>query len=114
MNTRLKEVPNWPELARQADWSIAKLSKLCGVSQRVLERHFLENVGKTPRSWLAEHRQHCALQLLSGGSSVKEAAAYLGYKQATNFSRAFSKHWGSYPTVLVSQAKAAQAQNVAK
>jgi AraC-like DNA-binding protein len=65
---------------------------------RTLERHFLQELGKTPKSWLSEQRQHQALGLLRNGSSVKETAAILGFKHATHFSRDFKMCWGHVPT----------------
>jgi AraC-like DNA-binding protein len=98
MNTRLSYIKNWPELARQANWSAAALAKRCGVSVRTLERYFLKQMEKSPMAWLSEQRQHQAVELLRNGSSVKETALYLGYKQSTNFTRKFKKHWGRCPT----------------
>jgi AraC-like DNA-binding protein len=98
MNTRLHYIQNWPELAREVNWSAAALAKKCGVSVRMLERYFLKEMGKNPKAWLAEQRQHQAVKLLRDGSSVKETAAYLGYTQANNFSREFKKYWAQSPT----------------
>lgn len=105
MNTRLNYVHNWLELAQEANWSAAGLAKMCDVSVRTLERYFLKNMSQTPKAWLAEQRQHRAVELLRKGSSVKETAASLGYKQATNFTRKFKNHWGSCPAVPVLQGK---------
>jgi transcriptional regulator GlxA family with amidase domain len=100
MNTklRLKHIQNWPELAREAKWSVSALAKKCGVSVRTLERFYLKEIGKCPKAWLSEQRQRRAIELLRGGSSVKETAAYLGYKHATHFSREFKEHRGHSPT----------------
>jgi len=100
MNTsRLKDIQNWPELARQAKWSAAALAKKCGVSVRTLHRHFLKNMGKNTKTWLAEQRQHNALELLCDGSSIKETAACLGYKQQTNFTRQYKCKTGACPSL---------------
>src|SRR6185437_6711921 len=85
-------------LASQAIWSVANLAKLCGVSERTLETHFRQNMGRTPKSWLSEHRQKLAAALLREGCLVKEVATQLGYKHPTHFSREFRKYWGSPPT----------------
>jgi AraC-like DNA-binding protein len=99
MNSRLNHVQNWPELARQAKWSVTALAKQCNVSCDTLRRYFLKQMGKLPGEWLAEQRHHRALELLRGGSSVKETAACLGYKQQTNFTRKFKEDWGACPTL---------------
>lgn len=99
MNTKLKHIENWPELARQSNWSVAALAKSCGVSKDTLRRHVLKSTGKTPRAWLAEQRQYRAIELLRYGSSIKETAACLGYKQQTNFTRKFKAFWGACPSM---------------
>jgi AraC-like DNA-binding protein len=98
MNTRLKNIQNWPELARQANWSASALAKLCRVSQETLRQHFHQHLGKPPGAWLAEQRQRQAIEFLRDGSSIKETAASLGYKQQTNFTRKFKEYWGVCPS----------------
>lgn len=99
MNARLARIQNWSELARQADWTVTALAKHCGVSVGTLRRHFLQQFGKIPKDWLAEQRQHEAIALLRDGSSIKETAACLGYKQQTNFTRKFKEYWGVCPSL---------------
>ena len=94
MSKRLEHIDNWPDLAQKAKGSVSALEKLCGVSVRTLERHFLETYGLRPKAWLAEQRQLQAVKLLKEGSSVKEIAANLGYKHSTHFSRDFKGRWG--------------------
>jgi transcriptional regulator GlxA family with amidase domain len=98
MNTKLNHVQNWSELAQQADWRAATLAKNCDVSLRTLQRYFLKEIGKSPKAWLAEQRQQQAAKLLQGGSSVKEAAASLDYKNPNHLTNEFKKHWGYCPT----------------
>ena len=102
MSAHINNIQNWPELARQAQWSPGKLATLCAVSHETLRQHFLQHMSKLPGAWLNEQRQHEAIALLRDGSSVKETAACLGYKQQTNFTRQFKKYWGQCPTVVVS------------
>jgi AraC family chitin signaling transcriptional activator len=114
MNTRLHHIQNWPKLAQQANWSVAALAKKCGVSVRTLHRHFLKQMGKNTKVWLAEQRQRHAYELLRDGSSIKETAYYLGYKQPTNFTRKYKHHWGFCPSLQPSTVNAAQTANVSK
>jgi len=102
MNTKLNHIQNWPERARDTNWSASALARKCGVSVRTLERYFLKRMGKNPKAWLAEQRQHQAIELLRDGSSVKETAATLGYKHSNHFSREFKKCWGHNPASLIS------------
>jgi AraC-like DNA-binding protein len=106
MNSLLNHIQNWPELAQQANWSASALAKLCGVSVRTLERHFLRLKGKRPKAWLAEQRQQQAVELFQDGSTVKEAASCLHYKHPSHLTNDFKKHWGNCPTkTLPKQAK---------
>lgn len=102
MNTRLNHIQNWNDLAQNTKWSVSMMAKVCKVSVRTLQLHFKKQMDTTPKKWLAEHRQKCALNLLRDGSTIKEIAGQLGYKHTTHFSREFKKHWGRCPTQIVS------------
>jgi transcriptional regulator GlxA family with amidase domain len=97
MNTRLDHIGNWPELAREANWSSSVLAEKCGVSLRTLERFFLNYSGTNPRAWLDEQRQRRAIELLKHGLSVKEVANQLAYKDQRHFSHAFKRRNGHAP-----------------
>jgi AraC-like DNA-binding protein len=99
MNHKLEQFQDWPGLARKANWSATALARLCGVSRETLRLHFLKHIGKPPGAWLAGQRQHQALELLRDGSSIKETASCLGYKQQTNFTRKFKEFWGACPSL---------------
>lgn len=105
MNLKLKCVENWPDLAQRANWSAAALAKQCGVSVRTLERQFLERFDECPRVWLAKHRQLRAIELLRDGSTVKEVAGQLDYKNQHHFSREFKRHVGHPPSQLLPPAQ---------
>lgn len=98
MNTKLNHVKNWPELAREANWRADKLANLCGVSVRTLERHFRQELGKSPKTWLSGQRQKQVIELLLDGSTVKETANCLDYKHPSHLTNEFKKHWGCCPT----------------
>jgi transcriptional regulator GlxA family with amidase domain len=98
MNTKLDHIKNWVELAREAKWSGKTLAIKCGVSTRTLYRYFFKYTGKSTRAWLAEQRQHHALELLGEGASIKETAARLGYNQPNNFTRHYKSQTGVCPS----------------
>lgn len=100
MSARLSPIANWLDLARKANWSVNEMAKLCNVSARTLQLHFLKAIGETPKNWMVRQRQIQAIGLLNSGASVKEAAAKLGYKHAHHFSREFKKISGHSPTRL--------------
>ena len=101
MNNKLRHVQNWPEIARAAQWSANALAKLTGVSKDTLRRRLLLQFGKSPKVWLAIERQRQAVALLRGGSTIKETAVFLGYKQQTNFTRQFKAYWGVCPSYFI-------------
>jgi AraC-like DNA-binding protein len=111
MNTRLIRIKNWSERAKETNWSVSKLASQCGVSRRSLDRYFNANLGKSPKKWLAENRQYCAISLLNAGYSIKEVAYRLGYKYPGNFSRTFRNHWGHSPTVQQSNVQLEMSQH---
>ena len=102
MNYKLNSEQDWQELARQANWSVIKLSTLCGVSTRTLERHFQETYQKTPEHWLTELRWQLAMELLLKGDTPKFVALEIGYNHPSNFSRQFKKRFGSSPAAFLS------------
>ena len=98
MNTSLKNIQSWLEVAEEANWSASGMARHCGVSVRTLERHFSKHIGKSPRIWLFEQRQLKALKKLGEGLSVKQVASHLRYNHQTHFSRGFKRYWGSAPS----------------
>jgi AraC family transcriptional activator of mtrCDE len=97
MTNKLQNIHNWAELARQAKWSVTALAKLCEVSKDTLQRHLHQHTGQAAGHWLAELRQHQAIELLRDGSNIQETSICLGYKHQTNFTRAFKAYWGVCP-----------------
>jgi len=114
MNSRLSAIQNWSELAQQANWSASDLAKLCGVSVRTLERHFIMQIGESPKKWLIKNRQQQATRLLKNGNNVKETAGHIGYHHSSTFCSAFKKHCGSNPRDIKESHSPAQLKNVAK
>jgi len=98
MPHRLAHIKDWLGLARQAQWSVLKLARLCQVSDRTLERYFLDEHRQLPHTWLANQRHQYACELLREGHSVKFTASQLGYQHANSFSRAFKNVTGQKPT----------------
>jgi transcriptional regulator GlxA family with amidase domain len=94
----LKRIQNWAELAQGAKWSAAALAKQCGVSVRILHRHFIKQTKQNTKTWLAEQRQLHAQEMLRNGFSIKQVAYHLGYKQQSNFSRKYKEFWGICPS----------------
>jgi AraC-like DNA-binding protein len=98
MNSRLRYIENWEELAKQANWSVTRLAQLSGVSRKTLLKYFVAEKGIHPKEWLINERQAISLQLLRNGYSVKEVATAVGYKNPSSFSREFKNQRGVYPS----------------
>jgi len=100
MAKHLEQIQNWPERAQAAKWCAATLAKNCGVSLRTLERHFLKEMGQSPKKWLLEQRHQKAKEMLKEGVDHKEAADTVGYDfdNLHNFSRDFKANMGHCPT----------------
>jgi AraC-like DNA-binding protein len=92
MNSKLNHVQDWSKLASEAHWSAGALAKICGVSVRTLERHFLKQMGKSPKACLVEQRHCQATKLLREGLSVKEAANVLHYKHPSHLTNDLRKN----------------------
>jgi AraC-like DNA-binding protein len=89
----------WAELAKEANYSIAALASLCGVSVRQLERNFKQTMDQSPKQWLNGLRLESAREMLRAGGSVKEAALSSGYRYPQHFSRDFRKLFGVSPSL---------------
>jgi AraC-like DNA-binding protein len=113
MNTRLKHIQNWLQLAKEANWSSLMMAKKCNISVRTLERYFVRELAKSPKEWLSEQRQREAWSLLHKGYSVKEAATSLGYNYPNQFSRDFKRHWGFTPCEIRQAGPIGKSRNVA-
>ncbi|WVT76161.1 AraC family transcriptional regulator (plasmid) [Sinorhizobium chiapasense] len=82
--------------ARQ--WRTDVLARLAGMSRSHFVTLFTNVVGMTPTAYLTAWRLALGRAALEAGSSVKTAAALVGFGSAAAFSRAFSRKYG-YPPV---------------
>jgi AraC family transcriptional activator of mtrCDE len=81
-----------------ADWSIARLAKLTGMSRATFVRHFSHRTGMTVGTMLTHVRMMTAADLLTGTDrTVADVAAEVGYHSESAFSRAFRLASGSTP-----------------
>lgn len=76
------------------------LESLCaraGASPRTIERVFRREVGADFVTWRRQARLMKAVELLAGGSSVKQAAYEVGYRQPSAFVEMFRQTLGATP-----------------
>jgi AraC-like DNA-binding protein len=81
------------------------LAALCagiGVSVRTIERVFRKEVGTDFESWRRQVRLMKAVELLVAGSSIKEVAFAIGYRQSSAFVEMFRRTFGTTPKAWVS------------
>jgi AraC family carnitine catabolism transcriptional activator len=78
-----------------------ELARLCGLSQRQMERLFQEEIGTTALSLYLKLRLERAERLLTYGDlSVRDAGVACGFSSLSQFSRAFKRHYGKPPSSL--------------
>jgi len=106
MKSHLDKVEDWAFLARQAKWSVSMLARMCNVSSRTLERHFLEARGECPRAWLSRQKRRVVVEMIKQGLSTKEIAARLGVSHPSSLSRNFKRLTGVTMHRLKAQLKA--------
>ena len=85
-------------IAHQADDpSLHSLCLRAGASSRTIERIFRREVGVDFTTWRRQARLVKAVELMAGGSSVKQAAFEVGYRQSSAFVEMFRQTLGATP-----------------
>lgn len=78
--------------------TIGEIARAAGTDRHLLSRTFAEETGMTIKQYLASRRCEIAAELLrTGGTSVQEVAAYVGYPDNNYFSKVFKTHQGVSP-----------------
>ncbi|MEJ1117127.1 AraC family transcriptional regulator [Phyllobacterium sp. CCNWLW109] len=82
----------------QADWTVAMLAKLCGVSRSAFAYRFRNVLGTSPIEYLLNWRMAVAKdELTKNGRRVEEVAFKVGFRSASAFSTAFTRSQGCSP-----------------
>ena len=79
------------------DALLSEVAKEAGLSPRTLERRFLAETGMSIGRWRRRGSLLAAIERLSVGASVKQAAATAGYATASAFVAAFKAEFGTTP-----------------
>jgi AraC-like DNA-binding protein len=85
--------------------SLASLCAAAGASVRTIERLFRREVGADFATWRRQARLMKAVELLAGGSAIKDVAFETGYRQPSAFVEMFRRTFGTTPRAWVSARK---------
>jgi len=86
--------------------SITELSKLVKLNEFKLKYGFKKFFNSTPYSLLLEYRMDKAKQMLASSDyNVNEISSMVGYKQSSNFTKAFYKKFGILPKDIMKSRK---------
>ncbi len=80
------------------DISVKTLSQLVHMEENTFIRYFKRFTSYTPYSYIKLYRLNTAVTMLKQDISISEIADFLGYSSVANFSKAFNKHFGYYPS----------------
>ncbi|MDX2066020.1 MAG: AraC family transcriptional regulator [Fimbriimonadaceae bacterium] len=81
-----------------ADWSLARMAKIAGLSRSTFADRFRRTVGQAPMSYVTRWRMLLALERLRTTSgSIGSVALDVGYTSESAFSRAFLREVGYRP-----------------
>ncbi len=82
----------------RADWTVAGLARLAGMSRSAFAARFSHKLGCGPLEYLARWRMILARDALGrGGKPLEKLAEEIGYESASAFSTAFRKRVGCAP-----------------
>lgn len=81
----------------QDDINLYSISEKLHINSSYLSRLFKQHIGKPFSSFLFERKMERAMELLSEGAKVSEAANQVGYRDVSHFGKAFRKHWSITP-----------------
>jgi len=86
MSSRLDRVADLEQRAARSGYSVQKLAKDLGVSERELRWYFQRKRGTSPKHWLDLLRARKVLESLRHGASLKAASALSNFKQPSHCS----------------------------
>ena len=82
----------------RANWTVAGLASIAGMSRSAFSARFGETIGCAPIEYLARWRMALAKDALASGvKTLDRIAAEIGYESASAFSTAFRKRLGCPP-----------------
>ena len=101
-------------LAKEANYRVARLGEILGLSPRTLQRYFIAGLGVKPKYWLREQRMRNLYKLLSDGRSLDEAAARVGLQRYDYLAREVRFFEGITPEELFLEAENKANENLSE
>lgn len=93
----------------RADWTVAGLAKIAGLSRSAFAARFAEVLGCGPMEYLARWRMALAKDvLIRGAKTLDKIADEIGYESASAFSTAFRKRLGCPPGKFARMSRVAE------
>lgn len=90
-------------------WTVESLARSVGMGRSNFAAHFTQAAGKAPMEVVAERRmEYAAMLLRQGRMKIAEISELAGYGSEAAFSRRFSRHFGSSPSQMREEARAAR------
>jgi AraC-like DNA-binding protein len=109
---RMEYALNWLRQHPEELHPAAALADYLQVSPATLNRLFQKHLGQNVREAAYLIRMEAARQMLDHGKiSVKEVAFRLGYSHANDFTRAYTRLWGTSPTGRLRRADGASGES---
>jgi len=98
MSSRLDRVTDLEQRGARSGYSVQRLAKDLGVSERELRWYFQRKLGTSPKHWLDVLRVRKVLESLRHGVSLKTASALSHFKQPSHCSSFVKRVTGMPPT----------------
>ncbi|MFT3691205.1 MAG: helix-turn-helix transcriptional regulator [Paenirhodobacter sp.] len=101
-DARLRRIAGRLFAAPECNATLAALSAEAALTERTAARLFVKETGLTFGRWRQHLKLQVALEHLSDGSSVTEAAFAVGYSDVSSFIAAFRQLFGTTPSRILS------------
>jgi AraC-like DNA-binding protein/quercetin dioxygenase-like cupin family protein len=101
-DARLRRIADRLAAAPDCNETLAALSADAALTERTAARLFVKETGLTFGRWRQHLKLQAALEHLSAGSSVTEAAFAVGYSDVSSFIAAFKQLFGKTPSQILS------------
>jgi len=88
---------DWPQLARDVNYSVSELSKRLARKYKAVYRVTQQKVGMSPKQLLLFRCMCDAGEALASGTQVKQIFDQFGFSDSAHFSRAFTRIWKMSP-----------------